>query len=89
MNYYMRMPRFASSGCSKRNLLSPIHKKTRATQTGISRASLTLLLLTYEACDSTNGFEDPCGRVEYGSGPKEPLTQRSINRLGVRRIVFQ
>ena len=36
-----------------------------------------------------NGFEDPCGRVEYRTGPKGPLTQRSINRLGVRRIVFQ
>jgi hypothetical protein len=36
-----------------------------------------------------NGFEDPCGRVEYGTGPGGPLTQRSINRLGVRQIVFQ
>src|ERR1035437_6221887 len=36
-----------------------------------------------------NGFEDPCGRVEYRTGPNGPLTQRSINRLGVRRIVFQ
>jgi hypothetical protein len=35
-----------------------------------------------------NGFEDPCGRVEYGSGPKGPLTQRSINRLGGSPIVF-
>ena len=35
-----------------------------------------------------NGFEDPCGRVEYRTGPNGPLTQRSINRLGVRRIVF-
>lgn len=31
-----------------------------------------------------NGFEDPCGRVEFRTGPKGPLTQRSINRLGVR-----
>jgi hypothetical protein len=36
-----------------------------------------------------NGFEDPCGRVEFGTGPERPLTQRSTNRLGVRRIVFR
>jgi hypothetical protein len=36
-----------------------------------------------------NGFEDPWGRVEFRTGPKGPLTQRSINRLGARRIVFQ
>src|ERR1700674_4813246 len=35
-----------------------------------------------------NGFEDPCGRVEYRTGPKGPLTQRSINRLGSSLIVF-
>jgi hypothetical protein len=37
----------------------------------------------------SNGFEDPCGRVEFRTGPEGPLTQRSINRLGARRIVFQ
>ena len=36
-----------------------------------------------------NGFEDPWGRVEFATGPKGPLTQRSTNRLGVRWIVFQ
>jgi len=36
-----------------------------------------------------NGFEDPRGRVEFRTGPKGPLTQRSTNHLGVRRIVFR
>jgi hypothetical protein len=35
-----------------------------------------------------NGFEDPCGRVEFRTGPDGPLTQRSINRLGGPLIVF-
>ncbi len=35
-----------------------------------------------------DGFEDPWGRVEFRTGPFRALTQRSINRLGVRRIVF-
>jgi hypothetical protein len=29
-----------------------------------------------------NGFEDRCGLVEFGTGPEEPLTQRSFHRLG-------
>src|SRR2546429_4912471 len=33
-----------------------------------------------------DGCEDPCGRVQFRTGPEGPVTQRSINLLGVSRI---
>ena len=48
-----------------------------------------LYATSVNSCAAASGFEDPCGRVEYRTGPNGPLTQRSINRLGVRRIVFR
>jgi hypothetical protein len=49
----------------------------------------TNAILGERSWTTANGFEDPRGRVEFRTGPKGPLTQRSINRLGARRIVFQ
>ena len=43
----------------------------------------------FRSSKPADGFEDSRGRVEFRAGPKVALTQRSINHLGVIRIVFR
>src|SRR5438128_12557714 len=59
------------SAAEYRQNASPCHRRCCATTLigGLSRGA------------TPHGFEDPCGRVEFRTGPKGPLTQLSINRL--------